>query len=299
MPWAAADSDHLWTVREVTAPEPLPPHVPDELAQACLRCLAPDPDGRPDAAELTTVLRAATPQGGAAQLAKLAATTSETTYLLARPRSTLLARPRPSRWLVGAAAAVLVAIVGWSAVAWSPSAADVPAVLAEGAAPPGPGSPACAVTFAVASDGDQRFHAAIAAAPAQPLAAGWRLSMRLPPSPMDIDPAGGWDRRADVVTSAPQPGVAAGASVTLTLFGSHDGTIVFPTKINVDGRPCDVVLLDASARPEPPAAADPAPPPDPAAAAPALAPAKTPKATTPKAPAKPAADKGKPAPDRR
>jgi hypothetical protein len=66
-----------------------------------------------------------------------------------------------------------------------------------------------------------------------------------------------------------QPGVAAGASATLTLSGSHDGTIVLPTKINVDGRPCDVVLLDSSPGPEQPAAADPAPPP---AAAPAPAP---------------------------
>jgi len=160
-------------------------------------------------------------------------------------------------------------------------------VVAEAAAPPA--APACAVTFTLAADDGQRFDAAITTAPAESLPAGWRLSLRLPPSPVRIDPGGGWDRRADVVTSAPQPAVAAGASATLTLAGSHDGAIALPTKIDVSGHPCDVVLLDASARPAPPVVTELALP------APVVAAAKAPKAPAPKAP-KPAADKHKPGP---
>src|SRR5689334_20974568 len=53
-PWRAATVTELLTLQATTDPAPFPdvPGLPDAVSQACLRCLARDPAGRPTAADM-------------------------------------------------------------------------------------------------------------------------------------------------------------------------------------------------------------------------------------------------------
>lgn len=242
-------------MRTPAAPAPLPRGIPDDVARTCLRCLADEPGDRPDAEELATALNAATPPHGYADLRDAANDHFEPTHLVPHFRSANGRRtgPRHRRsWSAVFAALLAIALVGWSATSWSPFSDDpLPSAIA-GPNPPvldNPrAAPSCAVTFQLTADDGQYFTAAIAAVSrTAPLPAGWQLAMKLPTEWAHMT-SQGWLRVADGVASAPQPEAAAGVSSSFTLSGLHAGTIALPTNVNVNGRSCDLVLLDSSGR---------------------------------------------------
>ena len=268
----------------MTNPEPLPAidGLPDEVAAVCLQCLARDPADRPETARLADVLAAGAPAEGFAELSRIASASDgadDATQLMA-PLSTKerSAHRRPAVTRLAAAGAALAAVtaLGWSATTWSPIGRDVLPEAITAAEPPSPVRPSCDVTFQLAADDGQRFDAAIIATPREtPLPTGWRLSLRLATGGVDADPAGGWAHDADTMTSPAQPAVDIGSSARLTLSGSHTGTIALPTRMAVDGRDCDVVLL-ASAPSPAPAGEAPTPPAQPAGEDPPLTVRETP-----------------------
>jgi eukaryotic-like serine/threonine-protein kinase len=256
LPWRASNAREIWALRDTCPPDPLPTieGLPAEVAEACMQCLARDPADRPDAARLAEVLNASAPAGALAELARLAVVTEERTdptQLLASQTSTYDNRWRERRYavrLVAVAASILsIGALGWAATDWSPVDATATPLTIAAPAPAAPAVPSCAVTFELKSDHAQRFQVTITATErAQRLPAGWQLSFRLPGSqPVDIDPAGGWRREADILTSPAQPVLNVGGSAMLTLSGRHTGTIPMPTTMHAYGQQCDVTALNS------------------------------------------------------
>jgi eukaryotic-like serine/threonine-protein kinase len=280
LPWQASNARQLWAMRESMAPQPLPEQVPPEVGEACLRCLAAEAGDRPDAAELHRVLQSAAGAEAEIELARAVTDTAvpatiQPTQVMAAPaitRERWRRRPLP---VAVAGALLLMAAAGWSATNWDPMRHDSITTGARTA-------PTCAVTYTLAADQGQRFHAAIAATgQSEALPAGWRLSLQFPIAGMNVDDTGGWHRQASTLTSAPQPAVAPGDSAALAIAGSHAGTVALPANITVDGHRCDVVLLDSF--------------PQPAAGAPGVPPALAPPATPdPHKPTGPKPPKAKP-----
>jgi serine/threonine protein kinase len=257
LPWRASHAQELWALRETNPPDPLTAieGLPAEVGEICLQCLAPDPADRPEAARLAEVLTAWAPARSATQLAQLAHAADgpiEPTHLLATRVSTpdsLISRPTPQRRLAAAAVAGLVlAMFGWSLTGWSPldttptpQTFDAPALAV----------PTCAATFDLQSNEGGNFRAAITATErGEGLPAGWQLSLQLPATqPLDIDPASGWRRDADALTSPAQPALDLGGSAQLTLAGRHTGILPLPTALHVAGQACDVAVIASAVSP--------------------------------------------------
>jgi eukaryotic-like serine/threonine-protein kinase len=247
LPWRATSAQELWALRDTIPPDPLPAieGLPAEVGEICLRCLARDPEDRPDAARLAEVLNALAPAGSGAALAHALDEPTEPTHLLMTRVSTTSAALRPTRTkflaAVGAASLALGSL-GWSLTGWNP-AHTTPTLQALSA--PAPAVPACAATFDLKSNDGGHFQAAITATQReQGLPDGWQLSLHLPVTQtVDIDPAGGWRREADALTSPAQPALDLGGSARLTLAGRHTGVIPLPTMLHVDGQACDVTVF--------------------------------------------------------
>jgi len=137
---------------------------------------------------------------------------------------------------------------GLSLTGWGP-AATTPTPMTM--APPLGTVPTCAATFELQSNDGGQFRAAITATErGEGLPAGWQLSLRLPATqPLDIDPASGWRREADALTSPAQPALDLGGSAQLTLVGRHTGIVPLPTALHVDGQACDVAVLASAVSP--------------------------------------------------
>jgi serine/threonine-protein kinase len=249
LPWPAGDAGEYWEQRERSDPTPLPltDGLPASVADLCLQSLTADPTQRPDAATMAAVLSDATGPDGFRELELLAAPgqgAGEATQLMA-PLS-LGDSPRgrhPTRTKVGAVAALVAALaLAWSSTYMTTLGDDtaLPATVN-----PAPLAPACDVTFSVAADAGQRFAADIVAIPrTEAFRSGWRLSIPLASTDMDVDQESGWTRDGTVITSPAQPTAAVGSPVQLALAGTHTGAIALPRTIEVDGREC---ALDLSA----------------------------------------------------
>ena len=257
LPWRAASAKELWALRETNPPDPLPAieGLPAEVRDICYQCLAPDPADRPDAARLAAVLNASAPAGSATELAQYAHAAdgpTDPTHLLATRLSTpdsLVRRPtRPRRLAAAGAVGLVLAMLGLSLTDWGP-ADTTPTRMTMG--PPAGTVPTCAATYELQSNDGRTFRAAITATErGEPLPAGWQLSLRLPATqPLDIDPASGWRREADALTSPAQPALDLGGSAQLTLAGRHTGIVPLPTALHVDGQACDVAVLASAVSP--------------------------------------------------
>jgi serine/threonine-protein kinase len=252
LPWRGINAREFWAQREHSDPAPLPAiaGLPADVADICVQCLARDPEGRPDTATLSRVLASAAPPEAYRQVCQLVGAHDgplRPTQLIASwstKRSSAGGRSRIARLAVAGALVAAGLGCAWPALGWSPFHGDALPQAINAPEPQAKPRTGCDVTFNLAADDGQRFDATIVATPrSAALPDGWRLSMKVPGPGMDSDPAAGWMRDADRLTSPIQQAVEVGQSVQLTLSGRHTGAVAMPTTMNIDGAECATVLL--------------------------------------------------------
>jgi serine/threonine-protein kinase len=225
--------------------------LPPAVGRACRSCLAHDPAARPSAAELADLLQAhsppaaslvgATPGGAAAPTMTRVLPTM--TYHPSRRRI-------PTAWLTAGAVVLVLGLVAGLAIGLGLAgrSPEPDAAAATGSA--------CSVSYQLASDDGATFVADIVATnTGQPLADGWRLTMRLPSDPSGLRPDGAWSVDGSGLASPAQTPLAAGRSARMTLTARHSKTTVLPSGFDMGGNPCTASVLGPDGSPLAPGSA--------------------------------------------
>jgi serine/threonine-protein kinase len=251
LPWPTESVVQLLGAHRTLPPLPLAVSgLPASVADVCERCLAKDPDQRPSAAEVASILTAAL-----ASAAPAGATVSDPHEATVADGSLMTAPILPQRKKLSHPVAVAASAVGLIA------ATGLATTLVTHSTPPKTQASAaeqaltdtseCHVDYRLMQDTGDRFAATVTVKNTGSEAyAHWRLVFGLP-GEQTVDPAQAddWSYDDGVVTSQPQSELAPGTEAKLAFDGRYTGSNPFPTTFLLSDRRCSASLLGVAGRP--------------------------------------------------
>jgi hypothetical protein len=260
-PWPAENTTEALRAHLYAAPERLPalPGLPAEVADLCLRCLVKNPDDRPAAEEVATVLAAAVGvqpiiARGAAQSVRASAPALRRWRGARSERPVAILRrllPRGPRRLQAGLLTILLLLAGtvaWASVREPTEAGSAEAAVAGAEPVPVVVGRACKVRYQIRRDSGNAFEARITVRNSGPEAVtGWRLKFTYPGGQRLIRTRGVVQRgRIVLLLARPGARLDAGRTFGMTLRGSYRDANPLPLRFALDGHACASEVIGAT-----------------------------------------------------